>query len=81
MKLVPKQTRILKEKEPPRINMVGIKDVPTVKALLNRDKDKIMKLVTLNNDIWKINTPGSDTCRFLATKLNEERLQWYTYED
>jgi hypothetical protein len=70
-----------KEKQPPPINIVGIKDYASIRALLNTNNDRITKLASLNNDVWKINTQDSDTYRSLATKLNEKGYQWYTYEE
>lgn len=43
--------------------------------------DKEHRIITLNNNVWKINTQDSDTCRALAKKLNDNAIQWYTYED
>lgn len=43
--------------------------------------DKQYKVVALNNNVWKMSTPDSDTYRVLTAKLNAEAIQWYTYEN
>ena len=43
--------------------------------------NKEYRVVSLNNNVLKINTQDSDSYRALATKLNEEGKEWFTYED
>lgn len=39
------------------------------------------EVTPLNNRVWKINTPVSDTYRALVGQLKADGVQWYTYED
>lgn len=76
-----KQDKQAKPKQPPPINLVGIKDYRTVNDVVKSITDKDYKLVALNNDVWKINVQDSDTYRTLTMKLNAEKFQWFTYEN
>lgn len=69
-----------KEQPPPPINISGLANFSEVKLLMSAVTTKEYKIVSLNNDIWKILTPDADTYRSLAKKLSEDSIQWYTYE-
>ncbi len=70
-----------KEKLPPPINIVGVRNYLEIQTMMKSVTDKEYKVTALNNDVWKINTPDSDTYRTLSMKLNTEKYQWFTYED
>lgn len=70
-----------KEQQPPPINVTGITEYARLKLLLEAVMDKEYKVTALNNNVWKINTPDSETYRALVTKLNTDKIQWFTYEN
>lgn len=70
-----------KEEKPPPINIIGITEYGAVQNILKSITDKEYRVISLNNNVWKIFTPDSDTYRALATKLNLEKIEWYTYEN
>lgn len=61
--------------------MNGIKDYARLHSLLKSVTVRDYKITTLNNDVWKINSPDSDTYRALTHKLDAESIQWHTYEN
>lgn len=71
----------IKEKAPPPINIIGITEYATIQSLMKSVTTKEYRVVSLNNNIWKINTTDIETYRALAAKLTEEGKEWYTYED
>ena len=42
--------------------------------------NKDYKLTALNNNVWKMCTADAESYRTLASKLNTNKMQWYTYE-
>lgn len=70
-----------RDKQFPPINIVNITNRIDIQSLMNTIAAKKYGIVALNNNRWKINTHDSDTYRALAKKLNEDIIQWYTYED
>lgn len=70
-----------REKQPPPINIVGITNYTEIQSLMKSKTDKEHRIIALNNNVWKINTQDSDKYRALAKKLNDNAIQWYTYED
>lgn len=70
-----------RDKQFPPINIVNITNHADIQSLMNTIAAKKYGIVALNNNRWKINTHDSDTYRALAKKLNEDVIQWYTYED
>lgn len=70
-----------KELPPPPINVIGIKDHAKIKELIANSEAGECKLISLRNDVWKINTSTPDHYRKLAEYLKNEGLEWYTYED
>lgn len=71
----------VKENLPPPINVIGITEFAEVRTMMKAVTDKSYSITSLNNDVWKLNTTDSDSYRNLTKKLNEEKIQWYTYED
>jgi len=72
---------IPKVRAPPPINVVGVTEFANIQSIMKAVSNKEYKVVSLNNNVWKINTQDPDSYRALATKLNEEGKEWYTYED
>lgn len=58
-----------------------VTDYSVIKTLMQASTNKEYKVTTLNNAVWKINTPDSDTYRTITAKLKESEIQWYTYEN
>ena len=71
----------LKEKAPPPINIVGVTNYATVQSIMKSVTTKEYKVISLNNNVWKINTIDSESYRALAEKLRVEKIEFYTYED
>lgn len=79
-KPIPVGTAQQKENPPPPINIAGIDDYGKIKEIMvNFQCD--YKIVSLNNNIWKINMPDSNSYRELSTVLNNKGHEWYTYEN
>lgn len=70
-----------KEKPPPPINITHVDKFSVIHAIMKEVTEKEYKLVSLNNNVWKVNMPDPDGYRKLSTVLNDKGLQWYTYED
>lgn len=70
-----------KEQPPPPINIIGLETYGNLQSVMASVTDKEYKVVALNNKVWKVNTPDSDTYRAVTAKLNAENIQWYTYEN
>lgn len=70
-----------KEKLPPPINILGIKNHSEIQAIMKVVTDQDYKITAMNNDVWKINTANSTAYRNLTMKLNIDRHQWYTFEN
>lgn len=68
-------------KKPPPINITHVDKYSLIQAIMKEVTEKEFKLVSLNNNVWKVNMPDVDGYRKLATVLNDKGLQWYTYED
>lgn len=66
---------------PPPINVVGVNNFTQIQNIINKTLVKDYKIVALNNDVWKINTHDPESYKSLSKGLNEEKLQWYTYEN
>lgn len=73
----------IKEKNPtpPPITVTGLKEYTKIRALLSEVGDKDSKVLSLSNDRWKISVTSSDAYRSLSKKLNENNLEWFTYEN
>ena len=67
-------------KPPPPINISNVDNIHTIRELL-KSVSQEYKLLSMNNNVWKINLPDSDSYRKLCNILNEKGHQWYTYED
>lgn len=74
---------LAKEKKtlPPPINIIGVKEYNDIQRLMKLVVSKDYKVVSLNNNIWKINTTEPEDYKALANKLNTDGHEWYTYED
>lgn len=70
-----------KEPPPPPINVIGVHDFSKIQNILKIIPNKNYKIIALNNDVWKINTPDSDSYRALVKKLKDDGIQWYTFEN
>jgi len=69
------------ELPPPPINVVDITDYSSLRNLLVTGTDKDYKVTSLNNNVWKVNAPDSESYRALTRKLDDTGIQWYTYEN
>ena len=68
-------------KLPPPINISNVDNIHTIRELLRMATNQEYKLLSLNNNVWKVNLLDSDSYRKLSNLLNEKGFQWYTYED
>lgn len=69
------------ERQPPPINISGILTYAELKNVLDKANLTNYKVIALNNNIWKINTADPDGYRSLSSTLNDEKIQWHTYEN
>ena len=69
------------EPQPPPINVIDITDYSRLRTLLVPVTDKEFRVTSLNNDVWKINAPDPESYRALTRKLDDNGIQWYTYEN
>lgn len=66
---------------PPPINIVNVHDFSTIREIMDEYQKEKYKISAMNNDIFKINVNDEETYRSLTAKLNENSMQWYTYEN
>jgi len=66
---------------PPPIYIAGVKEHSKLQEIIKDTAIRECKITALNNNVWKINCPDPDSYRALAKKLDEEKIQWHTYED
>lgn len=69
------------QKRPPPINIASISSYTELKNIMEKTKIENYKVIALNNNVWKVNTFDSDGYRALSSTLNEENIQWHTYEN
>lgn len=69
------------QKQPPPINISGVSTYAELKEVIVKANLKNYKVIALNNNIWKVNTANPDDYRLLSSTLNEEKIQWHTYEN
>lgn len=81
MALNGKTDREVKEKNPPPINIVGVNDFNKIRSLMTSVTTKEYKMVSMNNNVWKINTTDIESYRTLTKKLTEEQYEWYSFEN
>lgn len=79
---VPKESvsKEIRVKLPPPVHITGIADYGIIKTIMMSANIKDYKIVSLNNNVWKINTNDSESYRNLTKKITGE-YQWFTYED
>ena len=68
-----------KKKQPPLpINVLGIINFGGIQELMQEVVKNMYNVLSLYNNIWKINTTEPEDYRALVNKLNSEGRQWYT---
>lgn len=70
-----------KEPKPPPIMISGVGTFDAVKKLTSNIDQKKCNYTSYSNNIWKINVDNSESYRSVTSELNEQEVQWHTYED
>ncbi|XP_055842659.1 uncharacterized protein LOC129909607 [Episyrphus balteatus] len=71
----------VKIRPPPPINVVGVAEFNKLQTILKALPPTNLKVISLNNNKWKVCVKDSDNYRLLSRRLNEEKVEWYTYEN
>ena len=66
---------------PPPINITQVDSFHVIKNILKEATNGDYRLTSMNNNVWKVNMPDTESYRSLATVLNAKNIEWYTYED
>lgn len=74
-----KQT--ISKRAPPPINITGVTDYNSLRRILKTTIATEFKVTSLRNDAWKIKINDAEGYRAVSQKLNNEKVQWHTYED
>ena len=70
-----------KAQMPPPINITQVDSFHVIKNILKEATNGDYRLTSMNNNVWKVNMPDTESYRSLATVLNAKNMEWYTYED